>query len=591
MLKKTFTFAPLFFILFLIVMGYFNGAIPQAQSDPHALYETEPSKEILFPFSFENKSDLLQNPYQELDGQPRAQPHVSVGDFNNDGFDDLMLLYNDKPSGTHWFKILENQSGRRFVDRTSHLGFENAALDRSLKSAVFIDFNNDGLLDVFITRFAKPGLFYINKGDTFTESSFLLPDVPLSDGWDIAVLDYNNDGFLDLFVFNYYNSEHSPTLKVDQYAHNSFANEYDGGPNFLLMNVEGKRFDLAPQAGGLNAQFFSQIAAISDFNNDFCPDIYIGVDYGFDRLFINDCKGQFKNESRLLGKIRSRYSMSGTPIDFDNNGQMDLYSSNVNKAGHTKGYNSLWQITSNQSNIKFTDVAEKTSTAKCGWSWGTVAIDINKDGWQDIAVVNGRHGKIKTNHWFLINESYKSNVLLKKLGLTGITFQDTLATLAPGQKSCLFISDHGKKFVDAAISTGINDTENGRSIAVLDFNNDGNEDLIVGNIEHSEILYQGHRHNKNHWLGLKLVGKKSNRWGYGAKVFLASNLKTQMRELYTTNGYLSQSTNRLLFGLEEKETPISLFISWPSGIQQKFTKFPLNKYLEIHEDTTNETIE
>jgi hypothetical protein len=136
-----------------------------------------------------------------------------------------------------------------------------------------------------------------------------------------------------------------------------------------------------------------------------------------------------------------------------------------------------------------------------------------------------------------------------------------------------------------AREAGLTDEENGRGVAVFDMDNDGNEDFLIGNAGVTDILYRGDRQNKNHWLGLELEGVLSNRDAFGARVTLNTKRGTQTRELFPTNGFLSESSKRLLFGVAQGDVLLSASVRWPSGRVQKLPELKLNRYNKVREQT------
>lgn len=573
----------------LIAFGIRRGAIP-LRGDAYAVYETarfQPTPERPHPgFSFADRRELLGKEFQEFRNQPHSWPWVSVEDFDHDGFEDLLLVYRSyQPSpspNAYWFQLLRNNQGRGFTDVTEERGLGALQHSPDIKAAVFVDMDNDGWPDLFITRRGAPPLFFRNHGGRFTEDSSAVPDVPLGDGWGIALLDYDRDGYLDVYVYNY--SAPSQKRKRDDFAFNNVGNTDRGGPHFLLHNDHGKRFAVVPGALGLSNHFHTQAVGVGDFDGDGFPDIYASNDFGFDQLFMNQSGKGFLNRTDALGYFRSSNSMSASVGDVHNSGKLDVFATNVIKPGLTYGFNRLWQNRSAAGALRFADEAQDSAVAKCGWGWGSQILDFDKDGWQDIVMVNGRHGRQKdSDYWYYYTEAQKVLPWAKQHGLTGYGLFGQAKSVAPGERDCLFLSNGGRSFVDVAKTVGLTDELNGRSLVWFDMDNDGQEDLVVGNAEASELLYVGHRDNPNQWLGLKLEGVKSNRMAYGAKLWLTTEKLRQMREIYTTNGFLSQSSPRLIFGIPAGDKFKELEIHWPSGAVQKLSGLRLNQYHRIKE--------
>ncbi len=282
------------------------------------------------------------------------------------------------------------------MDVTESMGFAAYAHGMHAIAGVFFDADNDGWTDVLILGLRTPTKLFRNRGGKFVEDPGAMPKEELGKPWDIALLDYDLDGYFDIFILNYLAPNQRMGGDKDQYAHIAVGNKDYGGPNFLLKNEAGKKFSIVPNAGGLSSGRMTQAAAVGDFNDDLYPDIFLANDYGFDALFLNQAGKGFQ-ESDTIGSIRSRNSMSGATGDFNNDGKIDIYVTNVNKAGIRRGFNSLWE---NSGNGALIDRGTAASVAKCGWSWGAAFVDMDKDGWQNIFVVNGHHGKKKNKHWY-----------------------------------------------------------------------------------------------------------------------------------------------------------------------------------------------
>jgi hypothetical protein len=581
MIHKKVTVLALFIVAGLLVMGVRNRSIP-VSSDPYALYQDKIVNNKKTDFHFTDHSDLIGSRKDDPNNVFTLSNVIS--DYDNDGFEDILLVNYDNASGGTGIKILKNMQGKNFKEATSEVLQLPPTID-SISAIAMVDLDNDGWKDLYIGRFMKPHLVLKNNHGKFNFNSQIAIDEVIQPTRGIYLLDYNRDGFVDIYL-----SSFSQTVYSLLFNYSMAKTEVDfpvrnqsGSQNVLLMNNKGERLVKKEKALGAEDGGFTWAVGIEDFNNDGYPDLYVANDFGFDHFYENVKGEKFVEKSKeALGNIRSENAMGVEIGDVDNSGNKGIYISNASKPGMPRGWNHFWKYTNEKSAVHFKDEAKNISIDKCGFSWGSRFVDINKDGLLDLFVVNGRTGKAESNsnRWYYRQYEWNLPPAFKFLENIHIPFNGY--SFAQGQKNCFFLNN-GKDFDDVAENSGITDLENGRSVTMIDYNNSGQESFVLGNYMHDPIFYTTERSNQNHWVGLILEGTESNKDGIGANLSLVTDSMTQHKSLYPTNGFSNQSSSRILFGIPAAQKAKSIEVKWPSG---KISILPLEKvdqYYKIKE--------
>lgn len=575
-------FSPMGLVLGLIAFGLYTGAVPR-ESDPFSVYQRKLAHAAP-DFSFKDVTDLLPIERREFPAHLFGATYASVSDYDRDGFEDLLVLYAEGVLfGTP--RLLRNVNGRRFEDVTENAGLAPLDSMKCISSAVFFDWDNDGWDDLYVACMRREHAFFRNEGGVFRRVEIPALRAFLEESRAINPFDFDGDGFLDLYITNYFSFERNPDAGGKMtFASNKPVASLEGGRNYLLRNEGGRGFREVGKELGVADRGLTWASGVADFNDDGYPDLFVANDYGFDQFYLNEGgKGFRRVTEKSLGHIRSRFSMSAEVGDIDNDGTLDLYVSNASKPGLMRGFNSLWTGVGGSKGIpRFEDRARSLGVDKCGWSWGAKFADFDKDGALDLFVVNGRSGKEPTDYWYKLAFSLYVPQELRQFGAFNLPFRDT-DTVAPGQRNCVF-RNVGGEFIDVTDSVGVTDELNGRSLAVFDFDNDGAEDIVITNIGASPILYKGVRNNGNSWIGFQLEGTRSNRNAIGARIELVtSSGRKSLREVFPGNGYLAQSSRRVLFGVPAGESVSEIRIRWPSGKWQPVSRFRLNAYNFVKE--------
>ncbi len=496
----------------------------------------------------------------------------------------------------------------RFPDIAPELGLDTFNLSGG---SIVDDFDNDGFLDIMTSTSDPEGplKLYQNLGNGRFEdaSSYSAVDQQLG-GLNCIAADYDNDGDLDVLVLR------GAWWLAQGRVRNS-----------LLRNNGDRTFtDVTRTAGLLEPALPTQAAAWGDFDNDGDLDLYVAnEDRSEDptsaeaypsQLFRNNGDGTFTDIASAAGVANYRYAKGVAAGDFDNDGDLDLYVSNI-------GPNRLYR---NQGNGTFVDMAEELGvTEPVGRSFASWFFDYNNDGWLDLFVsaydaaienvardyVGLPHGAIRPRLYR--NDGGEFKEVGRELGLDhaylpmGANFGDLdhdgyldiyLGTGDPGFETLtpnvMLRNDSGKRFQDVTTSGGFGHLQKGHGISFADIDNDGDQDIyhqLGGHYpgdKYSNAFFQNPGHD-NRFLYLKLVGTKSNRAAFGARIKLVLETPDGVRKIHRAVGAVSSfggSTLRQEIGLGKAQRILKLEVWWPtSGRRQAFVDIPLGRLIQITE--------
>ncbi len=468
---------------------------------------------------------------------------VAVGDYDNDGFEDIFATDSDAGKPNHLF---HNNGNMTFTDVAVKAGVAGGNDPLSVVSdALWFDYDNDGKLDLLVARFGTP-LLYHNEGNG------KFKDVSATSGLNkfgntIAVIAFDYD------------------------------NETNGGGVTLWRNTGKGSFEEVTDKAGLGkVTGWALDVGHGDFNNDGLQDIYIACDYGTDHVFINKGDGTFREATEKATGWDTKKGMNVDVADYDNDGWLDIYVTNITDE-YMKECNMLWH---NNGDGTFTDVSKETGTCETGWGWAAKFADLDNDGWQDLFVVNGLRSAGPESYVPLILPV----ITTPGLDITNVNNWPDIGnrTWSGYQKKKLYRNLSNGTFKDVSAEAGVDNDLDGRGIGVGDFDNDGRLDLVQTNADQPLLLYHNITEIRGNWIELKLSGTKSNRDAIGTRVRVEAGGITQIREVDGGNGYAGQSTRRLHFGLGSATRIERLQIRWPSGATEIVT-VPINHVTYIEE--------
>ncbi|MCM5661907.1 VCBS repeat-containing protein [Galbibacter mesophilus] len=524
---------------------------------------------------------------------------LAVGDINNDNLPDIFLSGNQVKN-----KLYLNKGNLQFEDISVSAGVEGNSTWNT--GAVMGDVNGDGFLDIYvcavvgINGFRGYNELYINNGDnTFTESAEKYGLDFDSFSSSAAFLDYDLDGDLDIYLLNH--AVHTQ----DSFGKASLRNERNYATGDKLLRNDGDRFtDVSEEAGifgGVNG--YGLGVAVSDFNQDGFPDIYVGNDFHEDDYYyLNNGDGTFTESLKTHFGHISRFSMGNDVADINHDGFPDILSLDMlpeeetvlkSSAGdenvqmlemRTERLGYHYQYTRNMLQINnqgenYAETALYSGIAASDWSWSALFADYNQDGEQDVFISNGIPKRPNDLDFikFTSNEQIR-----KKLDNTKLVDQKALDLMPSGAyHNYIFEGKEALQFKDQSEKWITKDTLISGATAMADFDNDGDVDLITNNINQPATLYINKTDGKGNYLKIKLNYKKPNPFGIGSKVFSYQNGVLQYRELFTVRGFQASSEPFIHFGYPEN-TPIdSLVVVWPDNTYQTIKNVQPNQMLTV----------
>lgn len=499
-------------------------------------------------------------------------PHASVlaVDIDNDGYVDLIFTSPGEDRGLY---IYRNLGGNTFQDVTAETGIDFRG-GQFVTSALFFDYDNDGLGDLYIVRSGCHSL-YKNMG------KFHFKDVSQSTGvgnicgfsYAVNALDFDRDGFLDLYIGNYYKG---PGLGAGQKSIHLQENSYsarNGGSNFILHNEQGKFFRNVTKAVAPIDTGFTWAIGIADFNSDGWPDLVVAKDYGHS-VFLENHNGTFVDTTERSGINKNgRHGMNAEIGDIDNDGHQDIYITDTNMPGIVIGGNLLWK---NLGGERFQNIAPQVGVRGCGWGWGAKMADFDNDGKLDIFATNSYFSGTSKKSFFYSWMTFTS--LPNFIRQSQLSWIDSSKfSISDSATNCLFHQEDGLQFSDIASEAGVSASGHGKAVAIADFNNDGLMDVVVARSENTPLIYIN-KSSLNSWIGFHLKGTDAATWG--TKVILHTSQGVQLRELYPANGFKAQSDSRIHFGLGEASISY-IEIHWADGTSQTLKRYKLNMYQDI----------
>ena len=529
---------------------------------------------------------------------------VAIGDINNDDLPDVFLAGNQVKN-----KLYLNKGELVFEDTTEKAGVAGNSSWNT--GAVMGDVNGDGLLDIYVC--AVVGLkgfdgyneLFINNGDgTFSEraAEFGLDFDSYSSS--AAFLDFDLDGDLDIFLLNHAVHTQDSFGKADlRYKRN-----YQTGDK-LLRNDGDIFVEVSEEAGiygGING--YGLGVAISDFNQDGYPDIYVGNDFHEDDYYyLNNGDGTFTESLRNYFGYSTRFSMGNDVGDINHDGWTDIISLDMLPEDETVlkssegddniqtqrmrtgrfGYH--YQFTRNMLHLNRQDVAYAETALFSGiaatdWSWSALFADYNQDGEQDVFISNGIPKRPNDLDFinFVSDEQIK-----KKINNTKLVDQQALDMMPSGNTyNYIFKGTDSLNFVDKTGSWITKDTLISGATAMADLDMDGDLDLITNNINSPARLYINKTDDKASYLKIKFDFSPENKFGIGTKVYSYHKGILQYKELYTVRGFQASSEPILHFGYGDATQVDSLRIIWPDKSTQLINDVNLNQTLVLRPENT-----
>jgi len=499
---------------------------------------------------------------------------VALFDYDNDGRLDIFFTNGaklddpmpdgkmpDKSDPKFWNRLYHQNPDGTFTDVTEKAGLTGMPQNHYDMGIAIGDYDNDGFEDIYVTGYGGNTLYHNNGDGTFTDVTKAAGVG--GGGWSASAgfFDYDNDGKLDLFVTRYidwsfktnrYCGERKPGYRA--YCH---PDNYDGVTNILYHNNgDGTFTDVSEKAGIANPNGKGLGVSFADYDGDGYSDIFVANDSVQCFLYHNNRNGTFSEVGLLAGvgyneDGKTFAGMGADFTDYNNDGFPDIVVTDLS--------NERYMLFRNNGDSTFRDATNQSglggaSIAFSGWS--THLFDYDNDGWKDLFVA-------------------QSHVM--------DTIQQTSPNLRYLEPPLLLRNESGH-FSRVLAGDAFRKDWAGRGAAFGDIDNDGDVDIVVNNLGQKAYILRNDGGNRNNWIGIATVGKKSNRDGIGSrvKVVSASGL-TQYFTVNTAVGYLSASDKRLIVGLGRDATAKLIEIRWPSGVIQKFENVKAGQMLKAVE--------
>lgn len=498
---------------------------------------------------------------------------VAFIDYNRDGFPDLFVVNGTQfglkaGDGLPTSHLYRNNKDGTFTDVTRAAGMTYTGWGQG---ACVGDFDNDGWDDLFVTYYGRNRLYHNNGDGTFTDVAGQAGVAGAEGRWNsgCAFVDYDRDGKLDLFLTNYVDLgadlSGTPAPGSGEFC------QYKGVPiacgprglkpglNYLFHNEGGGRFrDVSVTSGIRQTEGHYGLGVLTlDYDNDGWPDIYVADDSTASILYHNQHDGTFRDVGFASGTAfnddgEPQAGMGVAAADYNHDGRLDIVKTNFSDDSPN--------LYRNNGNGSFGDRVFEAGLGRIRsyLGWGVLFVDVDNDGWPDILSVNG--------HLSPEIEAAGSDSRFK-------------------QKKLLYRNLGNGRFDDVSSEAGpaFAELHSSRGAASADLLNDGRMAIAVNELSEMPSLLILDEQTRNHWIGIRTVGTKSNRDGIGARIEIwAAGIK-QMEEVRSGGSYLSQNDLRLHFGLGAARKVDEVHVTWPSGRADVLKDIPADKQIVVEE--------
>jgi hypothetical protein len=492
-------------------------------------------------------------------------PGCAFLDYDNDGWLDIYLVNSGKcdfftPAQPLRNALYRNNRDGTFTDVTEKAGVAAGGFGMGVAVG---DYDNDGFPDLYVTQYGRSILYRNNGNGTFSDVTERA-GLGGVHGWASSAVwfDYDNDGRLDLFVGRFAGFDKATGCGVssDGKRHYCIPRIFPATSSWLFHNNgDGTFTDVSKESGIADHLGKAWGAVATDVNNDGLMDLFVANDTVGNFLFINRGDGRFE-ETGLRADVaysaegRSRSGMGVDSADFDQDGWMDLFVANIDEE--------IFSLYRNNHDGTFDDQAMRLGVGMATrWmsGWGMKFIDYDNDGDLDLFLANGFPDDLVED--FSSQVKYHEPLLL---------FHNT-----------------GGKFKNVSEQSGpvFSKSFSARGMAVGDFNNDGGIDVLVAVNDGAPILLRNNIGKESHWLGVQLVGTKSNRDAVGARITYKAGDLTRNRMKVGGGSFMSSHDPRMLLGFGNRKNLDWLEVQWPQpgGSVERFTNLPADRYIIIVE--------
>jgi enediyne biosynthesis protein E4 len=606
----SFTNTKLFFLLLILIS---TGACKNKNTQKTAaLFQKKTAAETGIDFNNTIVEDavtnLISNEYAYMGGG------VGIGDFNNDGLQDIFFTANQTSS-----QLYINEGKNHFKNISTTAGVKTNTWCTGIS---VVDINNDGWQDIYVCVSGNAAaqnrrnlLFINNQNLTFTEQAADYGLADTSYSTQAAFLDYDKDGDLDMYLVNNQIGAGNPNdIVAKDISGNSIRNDRLYKNNGMDKSKNHSVFtDVSIQAG-IKEDGYGLGVVVSDVNNDGWPDLYVTNDYlSNDLLWLNNKNGGFTNSIAASLNHQSYSSMGVDAADINNDGLVDIatldmmpeeserqkmmysflsyerYEMERNAGYEPEFMRNMLHL--NNGNLKindtvlprFSEIGQLAGISRTDWSWSVLMADFDNDGWNDMHITNGM-GKDLINADFVL---YRANTRPENFEAPQERWQVLQEKLkgygAVPLQNYFYKNNKNYGFSNISDDAGIKDVSISNGAAYADFDNDGDLDLVVNNINEEAFFYENTEAaaKQKHFISFVLQGDSLNKDAFGAKLFLYAGNKIQTAEQSPVRGYLSSVDKRLHFGLDSAATIDSVVIFWPDNKKQLLKNIKVDTILTL----------
>ena len=486
---------------------------------------------------------------------------VALFDFDNDGDLDLYFVNGSTLPKVDTPMLPTNVLYRNdegvFTDVTNEASVGDTGYGLGCCAG---DYNNDGFTDLYVTNYGT-NVLYRNNGDgTFTDVTDIAGVAGDQFSSGCAFVDLDADGYLDLYVVNYVQFDPHTNPECTRLGVRTYCTPeaLPGAADILYRNNGDDTFTDISEKTGIGATSGKGLGVVcGDIDNDGDVDIFVANDTTPNFLYRNERDSLKMTEDALFAGValseegRAYSGMGANLGDFDNDGYLDIVITNFQDQTNSLYHNTQSGFFNEMSFAK--GIGERSLPYL---AWGVDFIDFNNDGWLDLFVANGH-------------------------------LDDNIAEMDPigtyPQPNQLFLNNRGVNFSEIPDAT-IAQRKVSRGTAFGDIDNDGDIDIVVSNLKDSPTVLRNDGGNASQWLSVKLIGTHCNRDAIGARVTVVSGGLTQIREVKSGSGYISQNDLRLHFGLGDATRVDTLTVRWGCGKRQTLKNVAANQVLVISED-------
>jgi hypothetical protein len=563
-------------------------AVPAHKSNIHFanLLDTSKSYRILYFFYYYNGGG------------------VATGDVNNDGLTDIYFTSNNKGAN----KLYLNKGNFVFEDITDQAGV--AGNSDWCTGVTMADVNADGFLDIYVLsvnnvyNFKGRNELFINNGGngTFTESADQYGLGIAAFANQASFFDYDHDGDLDCYLLN--QSFKPAENVVDTSNRRKF--DPNAGDRLLRndLNSTGTFTDVSAEAGIYQSSLgYGLGIAVADINNDGWEDIYVGNDFHEnDYYYVNNKNGTFTESGAKHFRHYSRFSMGNDIADYNNDGHPDIFTTDmlpaeekilktygsgespdvynyiITRNGFQSQYSKNCLHRNNGNGVSFSDVSLISGVSATDWSWSPLFADFNNDGNKDLFISTGIPKRTVDMDYI----RFISNLYIPPGTDPKEKYNEALAKIPDGAShNYLFIGNGRDSFTDASALWGLTKQIGYfTGAAYADFDNDGDLDMVVNNVNNPAVIYKNNTRGKN-YISVSFSGDNRNTKGIGVKTWVFSNGKMQYQQLMTTRGFQSSSEPRMHFGIDTASAIDSMLVVWNDGRFQMLENLAVNRSIVI----------